>query len=74
MCISLQDLKQQTKLLEEQCEAVQQELGWQYLILKQAAKTESRYFYTREECVAVPHSPEIYLKYLSAKCKNSGWL
>jgi len=30
-------LKHETELLEVQCEAVQQELGWQYLILKQAA-------------------------------------
>jgi hypothetical protein len=38
----IQDLKQQTELLEAQCEAVQQELGWQYLILKQAVNVESR--------------------------------
>ncbi|XP_023723363.1 uncharacterized protein LOC111873144 isoform X3 [Cryptotermes secundus] len=37
----IQDLKQQTELLEAQCEAVQQELGWQYLILKQAVNVEN---------------------------------
>jgi hypothetical protein len=38
----IQDLKQQTELLEVQCEAVQQELSWQYLILKQTFDVESR--------------------------------
>lgn len=33
----IQNLKHETELLEVQCEAVQQELCWQYLILKQAA-------------------------------------
>jgi hypothetical protein len=36
MC-RIQNLKRETELLEVQCEAVQQEFGWQYLILKQVA-------------------------------------
>lgn len=38
----IQDLKQQTELLEAQCEAVQQELDWQYLIFKQGVNVENR--------------------------------
>jgi hypothetical protein len=38
----MQDLKQQTELLEAQCEAVQRELGWQYHIWKEAINVESK--------------------------------
>ncbi|KDR10647.1 hypothetical protein L798_14323 [Zootermopsis nevadensis] len=37
----LHDLKQQTELLESQCEALQQELGWQNLIMKQGTNIDN---------------------------------